>query len=189
MKMFAAILLTVLLAGCTGYGYPVRDGGDGVYYASSPPVYTYVDGYFGFPYYGPYSWSWYYPVWYTPLAGPHYSWYRSYGFWAMTGAPYRPPTISDKSEPPAPVDSGPDVRPIMPVDLGQMAVRYNKPVYDLQHRGFRSPGTKGAYVKFSQPKSRSNSTSSAGHRAAGPSPRPSGRSSRASMERQSTEIQ
>lgn len=74
-------MLAVFLAGCTTYPYEVKDGGDGVYYAASPPVYRYVDTYFGFPYYGPYSWSWYYPIWHAPIAGPHYSWYRPHCYW------------------------------------------------------------------------------------------------------------
>ena len=75
------LVLALALAGCTTYPYDVRDGGDGVYYADSPPVYRYVDFYFGFPYYGPYSWSWYYPVWHAPIAGSHYSWYRPRDYW------------------------------------------------------------------------------------------------------------
>lgn len=82
-KPIVAILSSLLLAACSGYPYAVRDGGDGVYYAESPPVYTYVDGYFGFPYYGPYDWSWYYPLWYAPLTGPHYSWYRPPYYWSQ----------------------------------------------------------------------------------------------------------
>ena len=73
MKRAAYILILFLLSSCTSYNYVVKDGGDGVYYAESPPVYTYVDGYFGFPYFGPYSGYWYNPIWYSPLLGPHYS--------------------------------------------------------------------------------------------------------------------
>ena len=37
------LVLALALAGCTTYPYDVRDGGDGVYYADSPPVYRYVE--------------------------------------------------------------------------------------------------------------------------------------------------
>lgn len=81
-RWFTVFVLAGIVSGCMTYPYEVKDGGDGVYYAESAPVYTYVNMPFGFPYYGPYAWSWYYPVWHPPYAGSHYSWYRPYHPWS-----------------------------------------------------------------------------------------------------------
>lgn len=80
MKRLLVTFLFLSLGACSSYS--VRDAGDGVYYAESPPSYVYVDGWVGFGYAGPYAWSWYHPVWYSPLAGGHYYW-----SWASGSAP------------------------------------------------------------------------------------------------------
>jgi hypothetical protein len=140
MKPIVAMLAGLLLAACSGYPYAVRDGGDGVYYADSPPVYTYVDGYFGFPYYGPYAWSWYYPLWYAPLAGPHYSWYRPPYYWChpFDGVGDRYAYVPVKRKPP--VQSGvlPDTpvsAPLPPPNLRDATVRPVKYRRYYKHTG------------------------------------------------------
>ena len=67
IKRIPAVLILSLLTACSTY--EVKDAGDGVYYAESPPEYSYVysSGYgFGWPY-------WYGPTYY-PFYGPwaHY---------------------------------------------------------------------------------------------------------------------
>ncbi len=64
-----------LVSACASYNYPVYDAGDGVYYASSPPTYTFVDPYPGFSYYSPYFYPYYFSVWYSPWYRHHYGWY------------------------------------------------------------------------------------------------------------------
>jgi hypothetical protein len=141
MKPIFAMLAGLLLAACSGYPYAVRDGGDGVYYAESPPVYTYVDGYFGFPYYGPYAWSWYYPLWYAPLAGPHYSWYRPPYYWSHpfhgVGDYYAYVPVKRKS----PVQAGvlPDTpvsAPLPPPNLRDATLRPVKSRRYYKHAGY-----------------------------------------------------
>lgn len=70
-----AVLVFIFLTACSTY--EVKDAGDGVYYAESPPEYTYVDGYvFGRSfwhssyYYSPF-WS---SCWHTPYAGYYCHW-------------------------------------------------------------------------------------------------------------------
>ncbi|MEE4294461.1 MAG: hypothetical protein V2I79_10900 [Xanthomonadales bacterium] len=106
MKRAWPILLILVFSACSGP--TLRDGGDGVYYASSPPAYVYVDSYVGFRYFGPYAWSWYHPVWYSPLAGGHYYWR-----WATGAAPL----ISGKDR-----LRHHDFLPGSPVAPGQLAV-------------------------------------------------------------------
>ena len=62
MKRIPALLIISLLAACSTY--EVKDAGDGVYYAESPPEYSYV-----------YNYSW--PSWYSRTYYPFYStcWY------------------------------------------------------------------------------------------------------------------
>lgn len=141
MKPIVAMLTCLLLAACSGYPYAVRDGGDGVYYAESPPVYTYVDGYFGFPYYGPYAWSWYYPLWYAPLAGPHYSWYRPPYYWGhpFHGVGDRYAYVPVKRKPPVQAGVLPDTpvsAPLPPPNLRDATVRPVKYRRHYKHAGY-----------------------------------------------------
>lgn len=86
MRVMFAIMLVALLSGCAGYSYPVQDGGNGVYFAQSPPQYTYVNTrpygpYYFNPvpswlYYSPYQYPNYFAVWSSPLIYDHY---RGYG--------------------------------------------------------------------------------------------------------------
>lgn len=144
MKRITAMLAGLLLAACSGYPYAVRDGGDGVYYAESPPVYTYVDGYFGFPYYGPYAWSWYYPLWYAPLTGPHYSWYRPPYHWGdpFYGAgdryAYLPVARKKRLQPGALPDEPPIVS-LPPTGLRDATVQPPKSRRHAKHTGYSSP--------------------------------------------------
>ena len=68
MKRIAALILASLLAGCA-YTYPVTDAGEGVYYAESPPDYTWVGT--GAWYYDPFM----YRYWYSSLYHPYDPWY------------------------------------------------------------------------------------------------------------------
>jgi hypothetical protein len=158
MKALLLIVSALLLSACSGYPYTVKDGGDGVYYAESPPTYTYVDGFYGFPYYGPYRWSWYYPVWYAPLPGPHYSWYRPYHYWChpFQGVPVRYavhepaaatlPTQA-KQQPPAP-----GLYPVLPTDLRSATVGPNLPRYSLKSSRYSNPTVKSRMAaKWSKP--------------------------------------
>ncbi len=67
----AIVLAAIVAALCSACALPVRDAGDGVYYAESPPDYVYAD-------YGPFSWSFY--SWMGPMYPypPYASWY-TYG--------------------------------------------------------------------------------------------------------------
>ena len=153
MKLMLPILLCLLVSACTGYNYPVKDGGDGVYYAESPPIYTYVDGYFGFPYYGPYLWTWYHPVWYSPYWSNHYSWYRPY---QICGLPYYVPSATfaghaaprpgKRAKVTDPAVSAPPATPILPIDLGQMALSPMNSRYSGKNPTFFSAGTKSRYA-------------------------------------------
>jgi len=90
MRAVIAVILLALLSGCASYNYPVQDGGDGVYYASSPANYTYVDTYGGFSYYSPYFYPYYFSVWNSPWYNPRYGYagyWPSY-YWCP---PYRAP--------------------------------------------------------------------------------------------------
>ena len=84
MKRIAALALATLLAGCA-YTYPVKEAGDGVYYAESPPEYTYIDSYF----YDPFL----YPYWYATFYHPSYPWlYDEYRYPYSAKSPYRSPS-------------------------------------------------------------------------------------------------
>jgi len=78
VKHAAVILSTFLLAACATYGYPLRDAGDGVYFAASPPERVYVDypafAWGGPPYLYPaagFGFSYAYSPWYGPGFGMH----------------------------------------------------------------------------------------------------------------------
>ena len=152
MKRILPILLCLLVTACTGYNYPVKDGGDGVYYAESPPIYTYVDGYFGFPYYGPYSWTWYHPVWYSPYWSNHYSWYRPH---QICGLPYYVPSASfagqagvregKKTKITNPAVTAPLMTPIRPIGLEQMTLSPASSRYSSKNPAFYSAGMKSRY--------------------------------------------
>ena len=152
MKPILSMLFCLFVSACSGYSYPVKDGGDGVYYAESPPIYTYVDGYFGFPYYGPYSWTWYHPVWYSPYWSNHYSWYRPY---QVCGLPYYLPTASfagsaeprkgRKAKVNNPSITAPLMTPILPIDLEQMVLSPATSRYSGKNPTFYSAGMKSRY--------------------------------------------
>ena len=152
MKRILPILLCLLVTACAGYNYPVKDGGDGVYYAESPPIYTYVDGYFGFPYYGPYSWTWYHPVWYSPYWSNHYSWYRPH---QICGLPYFVPSASfaghatqrkgKKAKIMNPAVTAPPMTPILPVGLEQMALSPASSRYSSKNPTLYSARMKSRY--------------------------------------------
>lgn len=75
MEKRKAIVLAALVAAlCSACALPVRDAGDGVYYAESPPDYVYAD-------YGPFSWSFY--SWMGPMYPypPYSSWYTQGSRW------------------------------------------------------------------------------------------------------------
>lgn len=163
MKILLSILFTVLITGCvsSNSGFAIRDSGDKVYRGSSPTSFVYMNGYYGFPYYGPYAWRWYYPYWYSPLNGPHYSWYRPHGFW---GAPciecsqgYIPPDIKQPGTI-GPAQPRPAV-PILPVDLREMAVRNRAPKSSLNQHAYRTPQMKArSAAKYGSNKSASRSS-------------------------------
>lgn len=170
MKTVLAIMFALSLAGCASQGYSVRVGDDGVYYASSPPVYSYVDGYFGFPYYGPYSWAWYHPVWYSPVLGHHYSWCRPYDYWCGPGSwpggsfAYHHEPGRNKSAARVPDDQAANLQPILPVDMRQMVIEARAPRSSLKQQSYVMPKTKyRAYDKvgrssYASPRVSSSST-------------------------------
>lgn len=66
------------LAGCSTY--EIKDAGDGVYYAESPPVYTYVDSY-GWPFwYSNFYYTSYRPCRYSPYMTNYCHWGGRYGY-------------------------------------------------------------------------------------------------------------
>ncbi len=159
MRTLLLILSALALAACSGYPYAVKDGGDGVYYAESPPTYTYVNGFFGFPYHGPYSWAWYYPVWYSPLYGPHYSWYRPYYHWSdpfpvYSGryTAYHPPPVGAQQKKRKNRSSAPGIYPVLPADLRPVTVGPTMPRYSLKSAAYGSPTIKSRMAaKSSKP--------------------------------------
>jgi hypothetical protein len=78
MRYALIIIIALSLAACSGYPYKVKDAGDGVYYAESPPEYTWVDGYWWPRYGGPYLYPYYGSHWISPV-------------WSHHGYGYRPP--------------------------------------------------------------------------------------------------
>lgn len=176
MKRLASILLCILAAAIAGCSYPIKDAGDGVYYASSPPIYTYVDGYFGFPYYGPYSWSWYHPTWYAPIYCDHYSWYRPRYHW---GGPFDgPATGVVRNNTPSKstgftygdIGSPKQIRPILPVDLRQATIEPGLSMYGSKNQAYRTPAQKSrSAAKSSKPAYSTSSRASAAFRPSTPS--------------------
>ena len=152
MKLICTILVSTLLTACS-YSYPIKEGGDGVYYAESPPVYTYVDGFFGFPYYGPYSWTWYHPVWYSPLYSHHYSWFRRTPYY---GVPYYMPSYAytgsheprkkKKGKTKAPVPTTPGLQPLLPVDLQQVTISPSPYAAASKNPTFSSASARSRYA-------------------------------------------
>lgn len=178
MKRVALIIVLALLSGCASYSYPIKDGGDGVYYAESPPVYTYVGGYYGFSYYGPYSGYWYHPIWYSPVMGPHYSWYRPFQYCGISyygpsrycGMPYYGPSrmlVSSNAvgegnggKARTPVSTAPLSYPIMPVGLEQMTITSSPSRSSSKNPAFASAGMKSRYSAKSAKSGKSTRRSS-----------------------------
>lgn len=91
MKWFTTIIILALVAGCSTYD--VKDAGDGVYYAESPPEYTYVDSYrwpswYGGFYYYPFYSSCMYAPYLNHMCGWRGAPYQQYSY-------YRPPYHGD----------------------------------------------------------------------------------------------
>ena len=178
MKRAALIVVLALLSGCASYSYPIKDGGDGVYYAESPPVYTYVGGYYGFSYYGPYSGYWYHPIWYSPVMGPHYSWYRPFQYcsrayyepsWYCGTSHYRPSRALASSNAAGEKKGGkantpgstvPLNYPIMPVGLEQMTITSSPSRSSSKNPAFATAGMKSRYSAKSTKVSKSARRSS-----------------------------
>lgn len=114
VKHKAIVLAALVAALCSACALPVRDAGDGVYYAESPPDYVYAD-------YGPFSWSFY--SWMGPMYPypPYASWYTygsrwfhpPYGipdWWAVSAydwhAPRVYPAVPSATRGPAYADGG-----------------------------------------------------------------------------------
>lgn len=179
MKRLYTILLSILLAATAACSYPIKDGGDGVYYAESPPIYTYVDGYFGFPYYGPYSWVWYHPVWYSPYNCNHYSWYRPRNHWSEPfdgpagGVAYNKASRPDKRHVYNSRKKSKEYKAILPVDVRQMTISSGTRSSSSKSHSYRSAKAKSRKTsKSSKPAYSRSSSSSAAHRSS-----PSSRSS------------
>lgn len=177
MKRLCAIFPLVLLAGCFSQPYNMKFGGDSVHYVNSRPVYSYFGSSYGFPYYGPYNWDWYYPVWYSPVPGPHYSWYCPGGIWSdpfyrpVGGLAYHGIPRQNKERPtPTPVTTDPDVRPIRPMDLRHAVVEPRRPAVYGKSMSYRAAGMKNpARYKTPMTGYKSPSVSSTG-RYSGPRP-------------------
>lgn len=176
MKRLPTILVSVLLAASVACSYPIKDAGDGVYYASSPPIYTYVNGYFGFPYYGPYSWAWYHPVWYSPYNCNHYSWYRSRNRWSepFDGpagvVAYKKDPVPDKRYAYGSRKKSTKTRVILPVDVQQMTFISETGSTRSKSQAYRSASAKSrAASKSSKSAYSSSSRTSAVSRPSTPS--------------------
>ena len=86
MNRVFTIFLLLFLAGCATYD--VKDAGDGVYYAESPPVYTYVDAW---PmWYGGFYYPSYASCWYAPYVSRYCAWHRPHYHhrYAYLGTPW-----------------------------------------------------------------------------------------------------
>lgn len=150
MKRIYSILPLLLLAGCFSQPYNMKFGGNSVSAVKSSGTYTYVGDSFGFPYYGPYSWSWYDPVWYSPVSGPHYSWHCPGCLWSDPAnrpgegpGGYSVPVPSGKRSALPPIDYRLDVRPMPPVRLSDAVVQTKKPMtYSKSMMAYRSPDMK-----------------------------------------------
>ena len=104
MKRLLGLLSLALLTACAGYSYPVQDGGDGVYYAASPPNVTYVKvpyspaRFYAMPYwtyYSPYFYPHYFSIATAPSIEPYY---RSSNYWARNRPYYLPPSSRSLNE-------------------------------------------------------------------------------------------
>lgn len=86
MRKIAATFILIFLAACSTY--QVRDAGDGVYYAESPPEYSYVYSHgYGWPsWYSSYYYPFYSSCWYAPYISPYCGWrstpYFRYSYFA-----------------------------------------------------------------------------------------------------------
>lgn len=176
MKRIYVFLPFILLAGCVSQPYNMKFGGNNVSAVKSSSSYTYVGDSFGFPYYGPYSWSWYHPVWFSPVSGPHYSWHCPGCVWSDPA--YRPgsgpgnykvPPPGGKRFAGPPVDYRRDVRPLPPVGLGDAVVQsqkrmtYGKPMayrsadmkrrasYQTPKRGYNNLPTSPSVLRSTSP--------------------------------------
>ena len=145
MKRLSAILVLLILAGCATSTYqPWPNRGESYY--RSLQAYTYIDGYYGFPYFGPYAGYWYHPVWYSPMMGNHYSWHRPYYCW---GSPYLHPALrtADRERGKKPDSQSPIRRPlypepILPIDLEQVVIGPDASRAAFKLQGYGSSGMK-----------------------------------------------
>jgi hypothetical protein len=163
MKRLFAFLPIILLAGCASQPYNMKFGGNNVSAVKSSSAYTYVGDSFGFPYYGPYSWSWYDPVWYSPISGPHYRWHCPGCVWSDPayrpgsgpGSHHAPPPRGKRYAGPA-ADYRRDERPLTPVRLEDVVVQSPKRMTYGKPMAYRSPDMKRR-ASYQRPK-RSYST-------------------------------
>lgn len=172
MKRIAALLLAALLAGCA-YTYPVVDAGDGIYYAESPPDYTWVD--VGWGYYDPFM----YPWWYTSYYYPYYPWHHDrHRHPYPAQVPYRQPSVV-RSE--RPVPSIPLVYRDHPTMMREDLRRYygaqgaTGKAQRLSHgqmkpRGFGAPAKPG-YRAANSPRTRASSVALPARSMRAPAPR------------------
>ena len=89
MKGIPALLIITLLTACANY--QVKDAGDGVYYAESPPEYTYVNAYgFGWTnWYGSFYSPFHTTCWHTGYVSRYCHWQGSpYTSYAYHAPPY-----------------------------------------------------------------------------------------------------
>ena len=176
MKRIYSILPLLLLAGCVSQPYNMKFGGNSVSAMTSSGTYTYVGDSFGFPYYGPYSWSWYDPVWYSPVSGPHYSWHCPGCLWSdPTNRPGNPggygvPVPSGKRSALPPIDYRLDKRPMPPVQLSDAVVQTQKrTTYGNSMMAYRAPTMKTrASYQTSKPGYNKMPTSPSAFRSASP---------------------
>jgi hypothetical protein len=101
LKQAITVLAALSLAGCMSYSYPIRDAGDGVYFAASAPQYVYVD-------YPAYLWAgppFLYPssdfrspfdIGIYRYRSPHHD-IAHFGAVAYVPTPYRPPVHANVS--------------------------------------------------------------------------------------------
>lgn len=153
MKRICTYLALLLLAGCAYHPYNMKFGGDTVTDVRAPTTYTYVVSSLGFPYYGPYSSGWYYPVWYSPVQGPHYSWYCPDCAW--TDPLYRPVGGMVSYDKPArgvthpgklPADSRYAVRQLPPANYKYAVVQPKKRVVYRKPMAYRSDDMKTRWL-------------------------------------------
>ena len=103
MKRLLGLLSLALLTACAGYSYPVQDGGDGVYYAASPPNVTYVNvpyspaRFYAMPYWTYHS-PYFYPYYFSIAAPSIEPYYASPNYWARNRPYYLPPSSRSPNE-------------------------------------------------------------------------------------------